>query len=151
MAKKSLTFLLCGYILTNENKNTRTKVEADMMYDEFIKGTGCKDSQYNYNVFKNLEVMYMYTDMTKEEIYEYGKKLVDNSKSAEQLELERKLKVEIEDLKRELAKRKELVNEYAEYVKADPTDAFWKDQLRWAKEEARRIRSKIKELKWIME
>lgn len=121
-----------------------------MMYDEFIEGTGCKDNEHNYKVFKNLEVMYMFTDMTKEEIYEYGKKLVDNSKSAEQLELNRKLKVEIEDLKRELEKQKEVVNTYAEYVKADPKDAFWKDQLRWAKEEARRTRSKIKELKWIM-
>jgi hypothetical protein len=150
MAKKSLTFFLCGYILTSENKNKRTKGEAAMMYGEFITGTGCKDNEHNYKVFKNLEIMYMNSDMSKEEIYEYGKKLVDNSKSAEQLEFERKLKAEIEDLKKELAKQKEIVNTYAEYVKGDPTDDFWKAQLRWAKEEARRIRRKISELRWIM-
>lgn len=51
-----------------------------MMYSEFIEGTGCRQNEHNYKVFQNLEAMYINTDMSKEEIYEYGKKLVDNSK-----------------------------------------------------------------------
>ena len=70
-----------------------------MMYSEFIEGTGCRDNEHNYNLFKNLEAMYMNTNLTKDEIYEYGKKLVDNSKSPEQIELEEKLLQEIEECK----------------------------------------------------
>ena len=67
-----------------------------MMYDEFVKGTGCKQNAHNYQVFRNLEVMYMNTDMSKQEIYEYGKKLVDNSKTEQELKLEAEIKAEIE-------------------------------------------------------
>lgn len=49
-----------------------------MLYSEFIAGTDCKDNTHNFNVYKRLEVMYMNSDITKEEIFEYGKKLVDN-------------------------------------------------------------------------
>ena len=52
-----------------------------MLYGEFIEGTGCKDNEHNYKVYCDLEIMCMNSDMSKAEIYEYGKKLVDNSKS----------------------------------------------------------------------
>lgn len=50
-----------------------------MLYSEFIEGTGCKASMHNFKVFQNLEVMYNNSNLTKEQIYEYGKKLVDNN------------------------------------------------------------------------
>ena len=59
-----------------------------MMYNEFINGTGCKENDHNYKVYKDLEILYMNSDLTKEQIYEYGKKLVDNSKSEEQINFE---------------------------------------------------------------
>lgn len=73
-----------------------------MMYSEFVKGTGCKENDHNYKVFKDLEVMYMNSDLTKEQIYEYGKKLVDNSKSEKELVFEAKMKERIEELKTEI-------------------------------------------------
>ena len=59
-----------------------------MMYCEFVAGTGCKDTPHNYKVFEDLEVMYMNSDLSKEQIYEYGKKLVDNSKTEKELAFE---------------------------------------------------------------
>ena len=50
-----------------------------MLYSEFIEGTGCQDNRHNFKVFQDLEVMYMNSNLTKEQIYEYGKKLVDNT------------------------------------------------------------------------
>ena len=49
-----------------------------MLFSEFIEGTGCKDNMHNFKVYKDLEVMYMNSDISKEYIFEYGKKLVDN-------------------------------------------------------------------------
>ena len=45
-----------------------------MLFSEFVEGTGCKDNEKNYEVYKNLEIMYMNSNMSKAEIYEYGKK-----------------------------------------------------------------------------
>lgn len=36
-----------------------------MMYSEFIEGTGCKDSKKNYQIYKELEIIYMNSDCTK--------------------------------------------------------------------------------------
>jgi hypothetical protein len=83
-----------------------------MLYSEFIEGTGCKDSEHNYKVYKDLEIMYMNSDMTKAEIYEYGKKLVDNSKSEEQLKLEAEIKAEIKELKEQLKDATEKARRY---------------------------------------
>ena len=127
-----------------------------MMYSEFIEGTGCKDNEKNYQVYKELEIIYMNSDCTKEHIYDMGKKLVDNSKTEEQLKFEAEMKDEIERHKEEIEKIKKEIE--------------WKKQLlEWAKEDgdkeqikfARRViksyqddikycRNKIKEIKWIL-
>lgn len=49
-----------------------------MLYSEFVEGTGCKENMHNFKVYEDLEVMYDNSNLTKEQIYEYGKKLVDN-------------------------------------------------------------------------
>ena len=73
-----------------------------MLWSEFIEGTGCKDTEKNYNVYKELEVIYMNTDCSKAHIYEMGKKLVDNSKTEAEVEFERKIKEEIQFYKNEV-------------------------------------------------
>lgn len=125
-----------------------------MMYSEFVAGTGCKENDYNYEVFKRLEVMYMNTDMSKDEIYEYGKKLVDNSKSEEQIKFEEEIKAEIENLKREIEWVKiSEVERYEEYIKSE-TDPYWKKlymgYLKDAKETIKKARNEIKALKWVL-
>lgn len=121
-----------------------------MMYSEFVEGTGCKDNEYNYNVFKNLEVMYMNTDMSKADIYEYGKKLVDNSKSPEEIAAENEIKNEIESLKHDLEWLRMQKVRYEEYV-VTTSEAYyknlWKADLANIKKEIKRANSKIRLLR----
>lgn len=91
-----------------------------MLYSEFIEGTGCKDNDYNYKVYKDLEVMYMNSDISKAQIYEYGKKLVDNSKSEAELKVEAEIKVEIEEHKDQIATLKEWIKQNEEML------GYWK-------------------------
>lgn len=100
-----------------------------MMYNEFLNGTNCKDNEYNYKVFENLEVMYMNTNMSKEEIYEYGKKLVDNSKSQAEIELENKWKKQIENYK-ELIEMEKRDLEYRKIMGDNLMVAFCKKQIK---------------------
>lgn len=123
-----------------------------MMYSEFIEGTGCKDNQHNYEVFKNLEIMYMNSDMSKAEIYEYGKKLVDNSKTEEQIRFEQEIKNEIESYKEaikyakgEIARMQEAIDEDCNFWKD-----FYKGSMKHYKDEIKSYRIKINELKWVL-
>lgn len=127
-----------------------------MMYSEFVAGTGCKDNEHNYQVFRNLEIMYMNSDMSKAEIYEYGKKLVDNSKSEVEIEVERKVNAEIEEHKAEIAKYKgwieqneELLNYWKERMDKEMI-AFYRNPIKHWKAEIRYHRSQIAALKWIL-
>ena len=121
-----------------------------MLYDEFIQGTGCKQNEHNYKVYKDLEIMYMNSDLSKEEIYEYGKKLVDNSKSPEAIEIENKWKAEIAQLKEQLKEFQAEAKRYMEFYKEDK-DTYWKGQANWQKELARTTRNKINALKWCLQ
>lgn len=122
-----------------------------MLYSEFIENTGCKDNPQNYQLYKNLEVMYMHSDLPKATIYEYGRKLADNSKSQKEIEIETRVKAEIEtyltyakDCLAEAAKyqsyidfcqnTKEEIKEYRASVK------FWKEEAAKQKRHAKAIR-----------
>jgi len=124
-----------------------------MMYSEFIAGTGCKDNAHNYEVFKNLEAMYMNTEMTKAEIYAYGIKLVDNSKSEAELKAEAEIKAEIDELKSSIAwcKREIDYNEKmlgAWEADGDETMIFHcKNMIKHYKEEVKQSRAKIAALR----
>ena len=103
-----------------ERKILNTRKGKTMMYNEFVNGKGCKENDHNYKVYENLEILYMNSDMSKEEIYEYGKKLVDNSKSEAEIEAENKIKEEIAYYKERLEFAKKWRNEYKENYE------FWK-------------------------
>ena len=127
-----------------------------MLYNEFIEGTGCKDNDHNYKVYKDLEIMYMNSNMSKSEIYEYGKKLVDNSKSEAQLKLEAEINEEIEAVKAEIESDKHWVSYYKaqkEYNKS-VGDKFWTDENRrmegYYKDEIKKLRNRIADLKWVL-
>lgn len=127
-----------------------------MMYSEFVAGTGCKDNAHNYKVFQNLEIMYMNSDMSKAEIYEYGKKLVDNSKSEEELSVEAEIKAEIDEQKKRIKEAKRWIEYYKESYD------FWKSAgdkemsamnklgMEYYKGEAKQARIRIRELNWIL-
>lgn len=127
-----------------------------MLYSEFIEGTGCKDNEYNYKVYKDLEIMYMNSDMSKAEIYEYGKKLVDNSKSEAELKVEAEVKAEIEEHKKEIAQYKEWIKQNEEILSywKERMDkemvAFYRNPIKSWKEEIRYHRNQIAALKWVL-
>lgn len=127
-----------------------------MLYSEFVEGTGCKDNQHNYNVYKELEVIYMNTDCSKAHIYEMGKKLVDNSKSEEQLKLEAQIKAEIEEHKKEIetykrwvADNERMVGYWKEHSDKEMV-AFYRNPIKTWKQEIRNHRNQISALKWVL-
>ena len=125
-----------------------------MMYSEFVKGTGCKQTEHNYKVFLDLEIMYMNSDLTKEEIYEYGKKLVDNSKTLEEVALENEIKADIEFAKNEAKRYTDTAKMYDEWAKEEINEHWkkdWKHQAKLYRDWAKAERNKIKELKYILE
>lgn len=127
-----------------------------MLYSEFVEGTGCKVNDHNYKVYRDLEVMYMNSNMSKAEIYEYGKKLVDNSKSEEELRVEREINEEIEEYKAEIKKYNEFIKDnerLAEYWKRlgdKEMIAFYRNPIKYWKQEIKHCRNKIAELNWIL-
>lgn len=120
-----------------------------MMYSEFVKGTGCKQNEHNYKVFENLNIMYSNSDMTKDEIYEYGKKLVDNSKTEAELEIENRIKNRIKELQESIKDHKEQVRRYAELYN-ETGDKFWKDEMKWHKDRIKSLLAKVRELKMFL-
>lgn len=126
-----------------------------MLYNEFIEGTGCKDNEHNYKVYKDLEVMYMNSDMTKAQIYEYGKKLVDNSKSEAELKAEAEIKVEIEEVKDEIKWYKEKAQLYTEFLTCGVAlsleeEKEYKKWVKHYKNEIKTLKGKIAALKWVL-
>ena len=115
----------------------------DMMYSEFVKGTGCKENNHNYNIFIKLEDLYMNSDITKEEVYEFGKKLVDNSETEEE-------KAFREEIEREIKEHEEVLLYWEERAK------FYLDIMEDKKESkrfstyAKEEKNKIKMLKWVL-
>lgn len=127
-----------------------------MLYSEFVNGTGCKENDHNYKIYNDLEVLYMNSDLTKQQIYEYGKKLVDNSKTEEEIERENEIKKEIEELKKEYKTSIKFRDEYrslADFWRLDAVKELYKSSLytyQWYKEEAKRQRARIRELKTLI-
>ena len=124
-----------------------------MLYSEFIQGTGCKDNEKNYKVYKDLEIMYMNSNMSKAEIYKYGKKLVDNSKTEKELQIEAEIKEQIAGYKAMIADNKkwiEYYDEMARIFKEDGDKEMTRSNRQTAKmyrDENRRLRDMIRFLK----
>lgn len=122
-----------------------------MLYSEFIEGTGCKANDKNYKVYRDLEILYMNSDLTKEEIYEYGKKLVDNSLTEEQVEWNKKIDEDIIWWKARVAEYKANIERYQanlELWKSWGEDTgMWKRFIKEDRATLRQAREKISELK----
>ena len=127
-----------------------------MLWSEFIEGTGCRDNQHNWEVYKNLEIMYMNSDMSKQDIYEYGKKLVSNEKSNAELELEAKLKAEIKEYKVEIKRLNDELKRYKELLseaKEEGSDWMmdtWKGLIKLTKDDIKYHRAQLKRLEWVL-
>lgn len=123
-----------------------------MMYDEFIAGTGCRDNEYNMKIYKDLEILYMNSNLSKQEIYEYGKKLVNNDLSEKQKEWNKGIDEKVEELRSRLADFKEML------TRDEEACFFWKDEgvgyqdiykrykadVKYDRDEIKKIRAEIK-------
>lgn len=125
-----------------------------MLFSEFQQGTGCKDNAYNHQIYERLELMYMADDaITKEEIYEYGKKLVDNSKSEEEIKLEKRINEEISHYKAQMKKMQSLAESYDALLEKESNfvwKTIWKDHRNCYLNGVKMCRQKIAELKCVL-
>ena len=123
-----------------------------MLYDEFLAGTGCRDNADNFKVYKDLEILYMNSDLTKEQIYEYGKKLVNNGLTTAQKEWNADIDWQIAQLQTKVEYYKGEADYYKQCI------VLWtgfdeemvkgaKKSQKWALGEARYYRQKIRDLK----
>ena len=126
-----------------------------MLFSEFQQGTGCKDNEYNHKIYSRLELMYMADDsITKEEIYEYGKKLVDNSKTEEELRLEADVKADIAGYNNQITSLKEELERVKGYLSTETDSSYkkvWRDRINWIKADIKRCRFAINQLKWVIQ
>lgn len=125
-----------------------------MLYTEFLEGTGCRDNDHNYKIYKQLEIIYMNDESTtKADIYEYGKKLVDNSKPHEIIDLENQILADIESDKRQIKELTEDINRIKGYIEneLDPLwKKSWRNDIKWRKQDIARLKTHIKLSKLIL-
>lgn len=120
-----------------------------MLYSEFIENTGCKETDYNYQIYKNLEIMYMNSNIPKSVIYEYGKKLVDNSKTEAEIEFENQINDEIAGHKSQIESYKKDL-EFENYMLSIDSTKGRKAAIKYTKDAIKAERRRIKELKWVL-
>lgn len=132
-----------------------------MLWNEFVEGTKCKDTEYNYSVYKNLEELYMNNDkLTKEDIYKVGKQLVDNSPTEKEIEFKNHILNEIAIMESDIVIYERDIDRYEWYIHGVETNdvytaenkKFWikdyKYQIKWRKEEIKKMKQKIKIYKY---
>ena len=123
-----------------------------MLYSEFVENTGCRDNEHNYEVYRRLEIVYMNDDsMTKEEVYEWGKKLVNNDLSEEQKAQNKKLEEEIEYWKNQYEYYRSQVAIYREYAKTSVLPEYrkdWNGEAKWCADRAAEAKIEIKKRKF---
>ena len=117
-----------------------------MLWHEFIAGTGCRDTEHNYQVYKDLEIMYMNSDMGKEKIYQYGRKLVDNSLTDKEIEHNAGIMAQIEDAKEEIKSLRESAASDAAYAAHQGPEwaAYYKAAAREKRRAARTLQDQVK-------
>ena len=120
-----------------------------MLYSEFVDGTGCRENEYNFKVYKDLEVMYMNTGMSKQEIYEYGKKLVDNSDTPEQIALKERIRQEIAGHKSQIESYKKDLEFQKQMFECDGNKDRRKT-MQYTRQAIRKERQMIQALKWVL-
>lgn len=109
-----------------------------MLYNEFIKNTGCRDTDQNFNIYKGLELVYMNTDLSKDEIYKLGKRLVNNGLTKEQQDHNSEIRSQIDALFDVIASDQSYLNRTPFGDKE--TINYYKDSIRTNKQEIKRLK-----------
>lgn len=89
-----------------------------MLYGEFVEGTGCRETEHNYSVYKRVEALYMVDDaMSKEDAYAIGKLWIDNSLTDEEIAHNNEVYAEIEEWDNAIRKDKERIADAQENLR----------------------------------
>ena len=125
-----------------------------MLYSEFVEGTGCRENNHNYTVYRRLEIIYMNDDsMSKEDVYEWGKKLVDNSLTEEQKAWNDRCKEEILSAKTEIEDHESNKARYKDYAITSCDDAdrrYWRECVKYEQDAIKILKTEIKRQKSVM-
>ena len=109
-----------------------------MLYSEFITGTGCRETEQNYSIYKGLEIIYMNTDLSKDEIYKLGKRLVNNGLTKEQQNHNAEIRSQIDALTDVIASDQAWLERTPFGDKE--TINYYKDSIRTNKQEIKRLK-----------
>jgi hypothetical protein len=116
-----------------------------MLFSEFQENTGCRDNPQNHQLYRELEIIYMNTDCSKEHIYDMGKKLMDNSKTEEEIRLEKEIKAEIEQ-------HKGFAKDYGKQIELEKSLPISnKEYIKYCRSMMKYHKQRICELKWILD
>lgn len=125
-----------------------------MLYSEFLEGTKARDNEHNYRVYKSIEAIYMDSDtMTKQDVYKAAAHLIDNTPSAETLELIEMAKAEIETAQAEISHYMERIETMKAFIEIE-TDAaqrgLWKDSIKEYRKQIQRKKEWIARHKFFL-
>lgn len=126
-----------------------------MLYSEFAEATGCRDNEANRRLFDRLEIIYMQDEsITKAEIYEMGKKLMNNEESAECKAIKAEMQKEIANCKEEIRVAKqdiELYKSLLEYPMNEKEEIKrFKYIIKCRREWIAEMKKRIKSCEWVM-
>lgn len=109
-----------------------------MLYSEFLEGTKCRDTEQNRNIYKGLEIIYMNTELSKDDIYQMGKKLVNNDLTEAQKAHNAEIQRQIDQLQTEVDNMQGWLN---------MTPYYDQNSIKYYKREIKATKQRIKELK----
>lgn len=95
-----------------------------MLYSEFVSGTGCRENAYNYDVYMKLDALYMNSDISKEDVYAFAKKIVDNSETEDEKQIRTNLEAELKAIENDISYFTERKNFYKEVMQDNETAKF---------------------------
>ena len=116
-----------------------------MLYSEFLENTKAKDSEYNYNVYKSLEALYMNNDsMTKQDVYKAAKTLINNEPTEEEKAIDNKIKKEIEEAKKDNVYYKSRIDLYMDFLRDEAETLDRPEVIKEYRETIKNYRQAIK-------
>lgn len=132
-----------------------------MLYSEFVEHTGCVANAFNHRLFLRLELIYMNDDtITKEEIYDMGRKLMNNEKPQYIIELENDLKEELKERKERIQNMRTEIKSWQSMIKREQENPLWESKqlihswrgnIKWLREQIKIQKRKIEGIEWILE
>ncbi len=124
-----------------------------MLYSEFVENTGCRDNAHNYRVYKNLEIAYTNSDMTKAEIYAAAMPLLDNGPSESEKRTAAEIRAEIETIRAGIELNKswiESTTRTRDLYSDDKSAVKWYNScIRGYKQAIREKKTRIKTLEYV--